>query len=187
MPVSAAPAHSASLTLGAQLQRNLTLGHKVFSPNDPQFTEDHARLAVERFFEDARALISLAISKGLRPPPIVLGTAGNGSTSADAHTALEGYSWENTRVPPPKQKYFPLWEAFLKWSDSQDLSVWFEASHDGAGVHSWLELHVAPNKLRLPFADEQEGAEVVVSKERIQQFGSAQAYLEHLERQAGVR
>lgn len=180
------PSPSTSLTLGAQLQRNLTLGHEVFNPRDPQFTADHERLAVERFFEDAKALISLAISKGLLPPPIELGSSGNWSSSAVAHRALDGYSWAHKKILPSTQKYFPLWDAFAQWADSQDLMVCFEDAHDGVGVHSWLELRVSPNKLRLPFADEQTGAEVVVSKDRIQQFGSAQAYLEHLERQAGV-
>lgn len=174
-----------------------SLGHQLATLealNKPTHRDDETsrkaaeRQAVKRFFEDAKAHIIESIAAGLRPAPFVLGTSTRGySTSEQASTALKTFQWRmDDKVVPENSPYRDLWDQFASWAASENLQVTFESDHDGVGVRSWYNLCVESDKAKLgPPPSLAEGA-VVLPKHILDRFGSAQAYLEHLQQKAGA-
>lgn len=175
---------------------NQSLGHQLATLealNKPSQRDDEAsrkasdRRAVQRFFEDAKAHIIESIAAGLRPAPFVLGTSTRGySTSEQASTALKTFQWRmDDKVVPKNSPYRDVWDEFARWAASENLSVTFQPDHDGVGVRSWYNLCVESDKVKLgPPPNLAEGA-VVLPKDILDRFGSAQAYLDHLQARVG--
>lgn len=177
-----------SPSLGQQLSRLIALKKPTSDiRRDTGAQHRMQRRAVARFFEDAKDHILTAIQAGLRPEPFVLGTSNHGGAE-EAARAMQTYQWSyEQRAVPVGNPFRAQWDEFVTWARSQDLEVFFTDDHDGVGVRSWKNLCVQPDSAKVgPPPDIAEDA-VCLPKDVLARFGSAQAYIEHLQQQAGHR
>ncbi len=172
-------------SLGQQLSQLIVLKKPVTNlRSDAAAQQRLQKRAVARFFEDAKDHVLSAIQSGKQPEPLVLGTSNHGGAE-EAARAMQTYQWpHDSRVVPANNPFHAEWKAFADWAQSQDLDAYFTDDHDGVGVRSWKCLCVRPDPRKVVTPDVAEDA-VVLPKDILARFGTAQAYLEHLQRQAG--
>lgn len=105
---------------------------------------------VEKFFEQTREKFTLNILAGLtgKDLEVVLGQRGIGDChNMDVDTVLQTYSGSrdlDKRLANNTQ-YGVLWLQFKSWAASVGLTATWSYRDDGAGMHSWYVLSVAPN------------------------------------------
>lgn len=171
-----------SKSLAQQLANNIALKAPMRTFRAPAAVAERRRLAVQRFFEDARQHFEERIEAGEVPAPYVLGTANFQTGSEVAGDALEYYRWQDNQ-PALDSGFGSYWSHFLAWADAHGLDAYWRDDHDGVGQYSWKELHVAPKphiKADTPVVE----CKLDLPLEVLERYGSAQAYLAHLERQA---
>ena len=178
-------------TLGQALVDMMGAGGPAFkiTPNSPE--EQHFQaLTVAKFFADAKDYFTMAIQAGAIPGRVALGRGNSetfhSSVGQAAAEILDYRMWpKGCREVPVGFTYRGEWELFKAWAASQGLEVWFEHGHDGNGEHSWEELCVGPDRVKFAGALNLTESSVVISKDLVAKYGSAQAYLEHLQKVAG--
>ncbi len=169
-------------TLGQQLQTLQALGRQEVDERSPEARKRAEQRAVERFFEDAKEHIRRCIEEGHLPSAYILGSCNRFTTTELAAIALQTFQWgREQREVPANSPYRKLWDQFAKWAAGEQLEVYFHDDHDGVGVRSWQCLCVRPDSRKLGPAPELAEGTVVLPKDALKQFGSAQAYLEHLQ------
>lgn len=176
-------------TLGRQLQELQALGKSYYKDHTPDEKLEASRRAVAKFFTDAQEHIVRSIAGGGKPEPYRLGSSPRASNGSEAAaSALATYQWamKASSYISERSPYRDIWDQFVAWAVSQQLEVGFKHQHDGVGVHSWYELEVTPNAKQLGPAPDLVTEPVTLPRALVRQFGSAQAYLAHLQKQGGL-
>lgn len=171
-------------TLGRQLLRLQALNKPHDDARSPQARQRAEQQAVERFFEDAKDHIRGAIESGHPPSAFILGSGAYPRSTELAASALQTFRWHHEQKDVPADSpYRKIWDQFVAWAQAQELEVHFQDEHDGVGVRSWQCLLARPDQRKLGAPPDVAEEPVVISKALLARFGSAQAYLEHLQRQ----
>jgi hypothetical protein len=106
---------------------------------------------IEMYFENAKSVITTAITSGTKIPQITLGKRGGiGFDSYEMGSLLRTFQWNESTpqgsIADPSNPYFAIWAAFKNWANENDLKVGFAYDHDGMGMESWWILTVNPGR-----------------------------------------